>query len=194
MTDSIRGKVAAIIDDTTLVLNVGSTQGVCEGMVFAIVSEHQEIVDPDTGESLGSWEVPKARVVVTHLQERLCTVRSPLRQEVEVPGTLSTMMVRHSFGLFGDRHDDRHSLDVRRTGLAGRPQLEPIQVGDQARSVGVQEQVETAPAGTDATSALDLPSQTYTASAPAGAAPQPSPGSGASSEPDGESKDQPDAG
>ena len=161
MTESICGKVAAIIDDTTLVLNVGSTQGVREGMVFAIVSEHQEITDPDTGESLGSWEIPKARVVVTHLQERMCTVRSLRRQEAGAAGTLSAMMVRHSFGLFGDRQDDRHSLDVRRVGLSGRPKVEPVQVGDQARAVELQEQGETPDEGVMAS---DLPSQTYAVS------------------------------
>ena len=36
MSTPIEGKVAAIIDDTTLVLNVGSEQGVQEGMAFAI--------------------------------------------------------------------------------------------------------------------------------------------------------------
>ena len=194
MTDSICGKVAAIIDDTTLVLNAGAMQGVREGMVFAIVSEHQDIADPDTGESLGSWEIPKARVVVTHVQERLCTARSPLRQEAQVPGTLSAMMVRHSFGLYGDRQDDRHGLDVRRTGLSGRPQLEPIQVGDRARAVGLQEQAEPTPAGNDRAPASDLPSQTYSTSAAAGSASTPPSGPGESTEGDEETRDRTDAG
>lgn len=164
MTDPICAKVAAIIDDTTLVLNVGSTQGVREGMVFSIVSEHQEIMDPDTGTGLGSWEIPKARVVVTHVQERMCTVRSPLRQEAGVPGTLSAMMVRHSFGLFGDRQDDRPGLGVRRVGLSGLPKVEPVQVGDRARVVELQEQVEPTRAPNEGAEASGLPSQTYTVS------------------------------
>ncbi|MDE2807469.1 MAG: hypothetical protein OXN90_03550, partial [Gemmatimonadota bacterium] len=71
MSAPIEGKVAAIIDDTTLVLNVGSEQGVQEGMAFAIFASHGEIEDPDSGQSLGRWEAVKARVVATHVQERL---------------------------------------------------------------------------------------------------------------------------
>ena len=74
MTDTIVAKVAAVMDDTTLVLNAGSHMGVKEGMLFDVVAEHQEITDPDTGESLGRWEVAKARVVVTHVQENMSTV------------------------------------------------------------------------------------------------------------------------
>ena len=53
MSTPIEGKVAAVIDDTTLVLNVGREQGVQEGMAFAIFALHGEIEDPDSGESLG---------------------------------------------------------------------------------------------------------------------------------------------
>ena len=60
MQQSIIAKIAAIVDDTTLILNVGAEHGVVEGMVFAIVAEQQEIADPDSGESLGNWEVVKA--------------------------------------------------------------------------------------------------------------------------------------
>ena len=69
MSTSIEGKVAAIIDDTTLVLNVGSEQGVQEGMAFAIFALHGEIADPDSGQPLGRWEAVKARVVATHVQD-----------------------------------------------------------------------------------------------------------------------------
>ena len=64
MSERIVAKVAAVMDDTTLVLSAGSEQGVSEGMLFDIGAQHQEIADPDPGESLGQWEVAKARVVV----------------------------------------------------------------------------------------------------------------------------------
>ena len=128
MTDTIVAKVAAVMDDTTLVLNAGSHMGVKEGMLFDVVAEHQEITDPDTGESLGRWEVAKARVVVTHVQERMSTVRAPLVVEAETSGTLSTLMVRHSFGLYGEREGNRNPLDVRTGGMAtgseGREDIE----------------------------------------------------------------------
>ena len=164
MSESIVAKVAAVMDDTTLVLNVGSEQGVSEGMLFDIVAQHQEIADPDTGESLGQWEVAKARVVVTHVQERMSTVRTPLTVEVEASGTLSTLMVRHSFGLYGERGGERTQLDVRADSMSGRPAAKPIETGDLARSVTLADVVETpAPAdsGEQARGAVDLPSTTY---------------------------------
>ena len=174
MPESISAKVAAVADDTTLVLNVGYEQGVSEGMVFAIVAEQQEISDPDSGESLGNWEVVKARVVVEHVQERMCTVRSPLRQEIDTSGTLSTMMVRHSFGVYGTAPGDRASMQVRGTGLAGRPKVRPIEVGDRARLVSEQQGPPPPAAATaaDQPVAPDLPSKTYSTAATAEAADQ----------------------
>lgn len=181
MSEPIHAKVAAVVDDTTLVLNVGSRQGVHEGMLFAVVAEHQDIADPDTGESLGKWESVKGRVVVTHVQERMATARSPLVEEAPgATGTLSAMMVRHSFGLYGDHASDRERLDVRAGDIAGRPRPQPIEVGDTARSISLQG-IKGA-AGDDATSpvAPDLPSQTYT---PAPSSSGASPATGAPSSP-----------
>ena len=135
MSNVISGAVAAIVDETTLVLNVGYTHGVQEGMVFVVFAEHQEVQDPDTGEDLGKWEVVKARVVVDHLQERMCTVRSQPLGEQDRPGTLSAMMVQHSFGQYGQRADEREPLDVRAADVSGSPQSQPIAVGDRARSL-----------------------------------------------------------
>jgi hypothetical protein len=167
MTDSIVAKVAAIMDDTTLVLNAGSQSGVMEGMLFDIVAQHQQITDPDTGASLGQWEVAKARVAVTHVQEKMCTVRTPLGAEVEASGTLSTLMVRHSFGLYDARKEgNRDALDVRAGSKAGRPVVVPIEVGDLARSVELSEFTETSAPAVAAmpqagSSAPKLPSKTY---------------------------------
>src|SRR3990172_4948544 len=114
MLEPINGRVAAVVDDTTLILNVGARDGVHEGMLFAVVAEHQEVCDPDTGESLGRWESVKGRVVVTHVQPRMATARSPLTDvSPGATGTLSEMMVRHSFGLYGNHEQDRARLDVR---------------------------------------------------------------------------------
>ena len=136
MQDIISGKVAAVIDDTTLVLNLGSKDGVREGMLFAIVVECQELKDPDSGESLGDWEMVKARVIVDHVQDAMCTVRSPLMSERDRPGTLSAMMVQHSLGNFGGRYgQEREHLEIRLSDTSGRPQSQPIAVGDGARLI-----------------------------------------------------------
>ena len=151
MSTPIEGKVAAIIDDTTLVLNVGSAQGVQEGMAFAIFASHGEIEDPDSGQSLGRWEAVKARVVVTHVQERLCTVRSPVVGEAPVVGDtrpLSAMMVEHSVAR-APGQEQWQRLEVRGTDVRGRPQNQPIAVGDGARSLTATEDDADGPATED---------------------------------------------
>jgi len=138
MSAVIEGKVAAIIDDTALVLNVGYQHGVREGMVFVIFAEHEDIKDPDTGESLGKWEMLKARVVVTHVQQRMCTVRAPAAAEEPATDStrpLSVRMVEHSLGHYGQRAEEWQRLQVRSADIGGRPQSQPIAVGDRGRSV-----------------------------------------------------------
>ena len=149
MSGVITGKVAAVIDDTTLVLNIGLREGVREGMVFSIVAEYDQIQDPDTGESLGKWEMVKARVVVTHVQERMCTVRSPLGHEAPNTGTLSAMMVQHSFGYFGQQAEERQRLEVRLHDLKGHPKGTPIMIGDLARSLLLEEEGRGTASGED---------------------------------------------
>ncbi len=163
MSDSpatITGKIAAVIDATTLVLNVGQQQGVREGMTFAVIAAHQQITDPDTGENLGLWEVVKGRVIVTHVQERMCTAQSAILEQSTASSTLSEMMVRHSFGLSGNRSQqaDRVHLDVVHGAVSGRPRVTPIAVGDVVHSVilPISESVPDA-----AEKAGDLPSQAY---------------------------------
>ena len=141
MSTPIEGKVAAVIDDTTLVLNVGSEQGVQEGMAFAIFALHGEIEDPDSGQPLGRWEVVKARVVATHVQARLCTVRAPVVGEAPVVGDtrpLSAMMVEHSVARALGR-EQWQRLEVQGGDVRGRPQNQPIAVGDGARSLAAAE-------------------------------------------------------
>ena len=148
MAEVINGKVAAIIDDATLVLNVGLKQGVKEGTTFLVVDEHAEIADPDTGEPLGNWEMVKARLVVTHVQERMCTVKAPTAPDdatLSSTRPLSAVMVEHSMGKFGERDQSWKRMDVRSADVSGRPSFQPIAVGDRARSNVLDETGSTDP-------------------------------------------------
>ena len=67
----VKGKIAKIIDESTVILNVGAKDGVTSGMRFVIYEEGEEVQDPDTGDSLGAWEVVKGEVAAKHVQERI---------------------------------------------------------------------------------------------------------------------------
>ena len=68
--EPIRGKVAAVLDEERLVLNVGTDHGVTRKMVFRITGT-RVIRDPDTGDKLGEVEVMKIKVQVGKIKERM---------------------------------------------------------------------------------------------------------------------------
>ena len=64
----IKGKVASLIDERTLAINVGSGSGVTIGMRFMIYdAKGKPIVDPDTKKTLGNYKVRKRAVEVTEV-------------------------------------------------------------------------------------------------------------------------------
>jgi len=140
MADPIEGKVAKILDDQTIVLNVGRTAGVAQGTLFCVYAAVEDVTDPDTGESLGSWEAVKGYVQATHPQERLtvCRAFSPKAARSQDPSergthTLSSELVAVSMLSGGPLAQAR--LEVNKSQLAGMPEVGPISVGDLARSV-----------------------------------------------------------
>lgn len=73
----IEGKVARILTAQELVINRGSNVGVEIGMRFAVLnSKGSEIEDPDTGDLLGSVELPKTFVKVISVEPRLAIART----------------------------------------------------------------------------------------------------------------------
>jgi len=77
MTQRIEGKVAAIMSVREVAINIGSSHGVQEGMVFAILSkEPLVVIDPDSGEELGSEDRVKVRVKATDVYERYSACRT----------------------------------------------------------------------------------------------------------------------
>jgi len=74
----IHGKVAAILSTRELVLNVGSEAGVELGTRFVVLnSKGVDVRDPDTGEIIGTVEVPKTVVKVVRVEgPRLSVART----------------------------------------------------------------------------------------------------------------------
>lgn len=74
-------KVATVIDDQTLVLNVGENKGVKLGQRFLVYSLGDEIKDPDSEASLGRLEIVKGTGKATHVQQKMCTIKSEMKKE-----------------------------------------------------------------------------------------------------------------
>jgi hypothetical protein len=69
-------KVAKVINNNELVLNAGYNKGIKKGYKFLIYSLGEEILDPDTGESLGKLETSKGIGKVIHVQEKMSTIKT----------------------------------------------------------------------------------------------------------------------
>jgi len=79
----IEGKVAAILDRTTIIINRGALDGVSKGLKFYIYTELGPFNDPDTGEDLGTIKKVWGRVHVSNVADRLCMART---EEHILPG------------------------------------------------------------------------------------------------------------
>ena len=88
MIEPIRGKVAQVLNNREIAINLGTAKGVTIGMYFDVVDANgQNIKDPDTGEVLGSIERPKVRVKITRVQEKLSVATTYRSKKVNVGGT-----------------------------------------------------------------------------------------------------------
>lgn len=89
-------KVVSVIDDYKVALNAGSDQGIKVGQRYMIYTlSTEEIIDPDTKESLGFLEIVKGTGEVTNVQDKLCTIESTGYRNL--PKTIKRKSERFSF-------------------------------------------------------------------------------------------------
>jgi len=77
ITKLIEGKVASVLNERELAINIGSEHGVTVGMKFKVLADKPtEIRDPETGKSLGTLDRDKVRVKATEVQARFSVCRT----------------------------------------------------------------------------------------------------------------------
>ncbi len=135
MTKRIEGKVAAILDKTTVVINIGAEDSVEVGDTFYVLSTVGPIVDPDSGEELGKTTRIWGELEVQVVEPRLSVARTQLQDpwfsfQVVLPG------------LFRSK---RRILPVESAKLAGVP--DKIHVGSKVISAKQQHSFEQGPQG-----------------------------------------------
>lgn len=64
-------KIVKIIDDSSVVINAGSSHGVKRGDELQVFVVGEEILDIDTGESLGTLDTIKARLEIKEVYEKM---------------------------------------------------------------------------------------------------------------------------
>ena len=126
---ALYGKVIRIFDESTLLINIGSKEGLRVGERVLIVEKGDEITDPDTGESLGVLEMVKAELVAADVQERISILKTALLRQEDANLPLSARMVRDSV-----RHEGAQgTMSVAPGEISGLPSPSPIRVGDTVR-------------------------------------------------------------
>jgi hypothetical protein len=67
---SLKGRVAGIINERELAINIGIKEGVKKGMKFKVLSSEPYLIqDPETGKELGKIDRPKVSVKVSEVFE-----------------------------------------------------------------------------------------------------------------------------
>lgn len=84
MSSPIVGKVARINSDRELIINRGSDDGVEAGMLFRVKDDPVEVVDPDSGETLGQVNPVKVVVRVAEVSQKFCIARTYRSKRVQV--------------------------------------------------------------------------------------------------------------
>lgn len=85
----IQGKIAAIVDRYKVVINRGHEHGVKLGMRFVIYEPGENILDPDTGESLGEYEYIKAKVKVIDVNQKYSTLSTDSVSNIPLSAVLA---------------------------------------------------------------------------------------------------------
>ncbi|NIY70944.1 hypothetical protein HCZ30_00675 [Marivivens donghaensis] len=127
MTDKTKNRatVSHVPDDYRAVINRGSLHGVKAGDVYLIYSIGPELFDPDTNESLGRLEEVRGRAKVTHVQEKIATLRSIEFEETH--GSRKIIRRDSGIAMFGQQREEIEE-GAKRVNLS----LD-AEVGDQAK-------------------------------------------------------------
>ncbi len=119
--------VVKIIDEYKVVINKGEREGIKVGQKFLIYElEREEIKDPDTDEPLGHLEIVKGIGRVSHVQDRLATIISDVKEPAE-----TRIIKRKPMSLFSVISGEEEVI-TSPAGLA--PFYEP-KIGDKAKPI-----------------------------------------------------------
>jgi len=119
-------RVLEIITGTKIILNCGTEQGISLWDKFEVYGLTKPLIDPDTKEELGCAEIIRGKGSVTHVQDKLCTIESYLKEE-------GTKRIIKKTNPLGNLWSGQPSTEEEITGEPRIKRFEDIQVGDYAR-------------------------------------------------------------
>ncbi|WP_162256557.1 FlgT C-terminal domain-containing protein [Companilactobacillus futsaii] len=132
-------RIAKIIDTASVVINAGEDNGIKKGDKFQIIGKKGvEVLDPETGESLGTLDDLKATVIASEIYPHMTIANSEMH---EIPGIGSSEMFnaesfQNALGtsqmdIFKKRYvHDRLNVDKSQITGSFKKSNKPIQIGD----------------------------------------------------------------
>lgn len=124
----VEGKVAQILNSRELVVNIGTADGVREGMIFAVLGpEPLEVEDPDSGEVLDTVDREKVRVKAIEVRPTI-TICATYRTYSSAIGVSATL------DLFKER-DETLKIGAGERPAPMDPQESYVKRGDRVREV-----------------------------------------------------------
>ena len=127
MTDRYFGKVVALPNEYSVVMNKGAEQGVQVGHIFMVVGLGDVIMDPDTNEELERLEIVRGRVKVTHVQPKIATLESCDYTKSEDVKEVKKVIWNGGLAMFGPQDTVTESI---KPGEKHLKALEDANVGD----------------------------------------------------------------
>ncbi len=119
-------KVIKIINDTSLIVNGGSNNGISRGDMMQIIGKGETIIDPETKENLGNLEIVKARLNVTEVYEKMCVCETAYISEY-----MSSIFSNNIFG------SKQKKLEIEPTEISGDGD-KTIRIGDMAKHIKIE--------------------------------------------------------
>ncbi|MBE2985571.1 hypothetical protein CCAL12920_00605 [Campylobacter sp. RM12920] len=79
----MEAKIIKIIDNTKVTINRGRIDNINQTDIFIVFQKDGEIFDPDTNESLGILEIPKLKMKVFDIQEKMTILESAEKEIIK---------------------------------------------------------------------------------------------------------------
>lgn len=103
----IQGKVAGILTERELTINIGSAAGVHEGMKFKVLADTPiEVRDPQTDEKLGEVDREKVLVTASEVRENFSVCKTYRKWGAPLPWYLGSILSR-----YGERYETLKTQD-----------------------------------------------------------------------------------
>ena len=129
---ALYGKVLKIFDETSLLIDLGRKDGVERGDRFVIIEKGGEVVDPESGDSLGELEHVKFELIAVDIQERMSILVTEAEESPSGGLPLSARMVHASVKGQGGA-GRRIRMAVAPGEMEGKAAPSPVRKGDRVR-------------------------------------------------------------